>query len=93
MSFFKSPIEIIELHNGMTPERDPRSCEPGDAILFESQGVAYTLLEELMRDSTHVTWRTLITAHWDEAKVGTEEWVGLNLAKPLLEGGVIVRGY
>lgn len=93
MSFFPEPnFKIVELTFG-PPDQDPRSCEPGDAILFESQGVAYTLLEELMRDSTHVTWRTLITAHWDEAKVGTEEWVGLNLTKPLLEGGVIVRGY
>ena len=74
------------------PERDTSSCQPGDAILFEEKGVVYTLLEELMRDKTHVTWRALITAHWDGDKLGKEEWIGFNLTKPLLDGAIIVRG-
>lgn len=76
----------------MAPEQDTRSCEPGDAILFEGMGIAYTLLEEMMRDDTHVTWRVFVTAHWDDDKVGAEEWVGLNLTKSLPDGGIIVRG-
>jgi len=81
----------ITITLAMAPEQDTRTCEPGDAILFEGMGIAYTLLEELMRDHTHVTWRALVTAHWDDAKVGKEEWVGLNLTK-LPDGAIIVRG-
>lgn len=93
MSFFPtSPIEIVELLNGMTPERNPRTCEPGDTILFEQRGVAYTLLEEMMRDATHSTWRVLVVVHWDETKIGREEWVGFTPTKPLHDG-IIVRGH
>ena len=86
------PSKLITVSFEPRDELDTRHCEPGDAILFEETGVVYTLLEELMRDNTHVTWRVLITAHWDDSKLGTEEWVGLNLTKPLLDGVIIVRG-
>ncbi len=84
---------IVEISRFSTsPELDTRSCEPGDAILFEGHGIVYTLLEEMLRDKTHVTWRVLVTAHWDVSLLGTEDWVGLNLTKPLPDGAVIVRG-
>jgi hypothetical protein len=86
------PLKFVTISLTTPPERDTGSCQPGDAIIFEDTGVVYTLLEELMRDTTHVTWRALISAHWDESKLGTEEWVGLNLTKPLLDDAIIVRG-
>jgi len=93
VSFFASPrIEIVELDRERWQGRDPRSCEPGDTIFFEDDGVAFTLLEELMKDDTHVTWRTLITAHPDEDRVGKEEWVGVNLAEPLPRDRILIRG-
>lgn len=83
----------VDVSLGMIcPESDPRACQPGDVILYEKQGIVYTLLEELMRDNTHVTWRALITAHSDDEKLGTEEWVGLDLTRPLLDGGRIIPG-
>jgi hypothetical protein len=86
------PSKLVTISLSPPPERDTRTCEAGDAILFEEKGIAYTLLEELMRDDTHVTWHVLITAHWDESKLGTEEWVGLDLTRPLLDGAILVRG-
>jgi hypothetical protein len=84
--------KIVEVLPQISPERDPRSCQPGDSILFEIDGVAFTLLEELLRDGTHVTWRTLITAHPDDERLGQEEWIAFNLTIALPDDRVIVRG-
>lgn len=90
---FEDPLsKFVDVSLGICLENDPRACQPGDAIMYEEEGVVYTLLEELMRDDTYVTWRALITAHDDDDKLGAEEWVGIDLTRPLLDGGRIIRG-
>ena len=89
---FENSLSMFVDISGICPESNPRSCQPGDAILYEDKGIVYTLLEELMRDNTHVTWRALVVAHCDDEKLGTLEWVGLDLTRSLLDGGRIISG-
>lgn len=53
-------------------------CESGDTLFNEKDGLAYLLLEELLRDNTCISWRALITSHQNEDFVGQEIWIQLS---------------
>jgi hypothetical protein len=80
-------MTITTLH-----ERELGSCVTGDSILFEGEGLIYTLLEELIKEPSHSTWNVMVTAHEDERMLGSQLWFCFSLTELTFSGGVIIRG-